>query len=134
MGPICDKNDENCIEPDEKTTTPIPDFECPQPSGYFADPKNCIKYYHCFEGNVEERITCPIANGKQECFDPVNTWCDWPERVDCGNRPICDENDENCNTPPTVDPTAPTTTAGPTTSKNLIDVRNMVHAPWTRMD
>ena len=39
-----------------------------------------------------------IANGKQECFDPVNTWCDWPERVNCGNRPICDENDENCNT------------------------------------
>ena len=59
--PICDKNDENCIEPDDKTTTPIPDFECPQPSGYFADPKNCIKYYHCFEGNVEERITCPIG-------------------------------------------------------------------------
>ena len=39
-----------------------------------------------------------LVNGKQECFDPVNTWCDWPERVDCGNRPICDENDENCNT------------------------------------
>ena len=39
-----------------------------------------------------------IVNGKQECFDPVNTWCDWPERVDCGSRPICDENDENCNT------------------------------------
>jgi len=115
--PICDKNDENCIEPSTTVTDPSkptpPPFECPQPSGYFADPTNCIKYYHCYEGTVEERITCPIANGKQECFDPVNTWCDWPERVDCGNRPICDENDENCNTP---DPTATTKPPGPTTS------------------
>ena len=38
-----------------------------------------------------------VVNGKQECFDEVNIWCDWPERVNCGNRPICDENDENCN-------------------------------------
>ena len=36
-------------------------------------------------------------NGKQECFDVDHKWCDWPERVDCGDRPICDENDENCD-------------------------------------
>ncbi len=29
-------------------------------SGYFADMNNCIKYYHCFEGNVEEYLTCGI--------------------------------------------------------------------------
>ena len=39
-----------------------------------------------------------IANGKQECYDPVNQWCNWPELVDCGSRPICDEFDQNCNT------------------------------------
>ena len=65
--PICDENDENCIEPAStvSTVTPPtgkPDFDCPSPSGYFADPKNCIKYYHCFEGNVEEHITCPNGN------------------------------------------------------------------------
>jgi len=116
--PICDKNDENCIDPDDKTTTPSPDFQCPQPNGYFPDPKNCIKYFHCYENLVEQHITCPIVNGKQECYDDVNTWCDWPERVNCGNRPICDQNDENCNTPtgPTV-PTGPTTPPGPTTTK-----------------
>ena len=63
--PICDKNDENCIEPSTTVTDPSkptpPPFECPQPSGYFADPTNCIKYYHCYEGTVEERITCPIG-------------------------------------------------------------------------
>ena len=37
------------------------------------------------------------VNGKQECFDEAHIWCDWPERVNCGNRPICDENDENCD-------------------------------------
>ena len=29
-----------------------------QGSGYFPDMKNCIKYYHCFEGSVEEHLTC----------------------------------------------------------------------------
>ncbi len=24
------------------------------------------------------------------------TWCDYDENVDCGTRPICDENNENC--------------------------------------
>jgi len=118
--PICDENDANCNEPSTpstpstKSTPPMPDFECPQPSGYFADPTNCIKYYHCYENVVEDRITCPKVNGKQECFDPVNTWCNWPESVDCGSRPICDEYDENCNTPTTAAPTTPYT--GPTTT------------------
>ena len=63
--PICDKNDQNCIYPSTvapKTTTPIPPFECPTPNGYFPDPKNCIKYFHCFENVVEEHITCPKGN------------------------------------------------------------------------
>ena len=24
------------------------------------------------------------------------TWCDYPSNVDCGDRPICDVDDENC--------------------------------------
>jgi len=116
--PICDESDENCNDPDDKTTTPSPDFNCPAASGYFPDPKNCIKYFHCFEGSVEAHLTCPVANGKQECYDEVNTWCDWPARVNCGSRPICDKHDENCiegTTVPTV-PTDPTATMGPTTT------------------
>merc|ERR1712179_180565 len=111
--PICDEKDENC---NEATTKKPDDFECPAESGYFADPKNCIKYYHCFNGIPEEHKICPHDEaGKQELYDPAHEWCDHPERVDCGNRPICDENDENCvegTTVPTIptDPTAPTTT------------------------
>ncbi len=34
-------------------------------SGYFADMSNCIKYYHCFEGDVQEHRTC----GKSRKYD-----------------------------------------------------------------
>ena len=60
--PICDKNDENCDDPDDRTTPKPDDYECPADSGYFPDPKNCIKYYHCFNGIPEEHLVCP--NGK----------------------------------------------------------------------
>ena len=29
-------------------------------------------------------------------YDPVNVWCEEPSKVDCGERPICDANDQNC--------------------------------------
>ena len=34
-------------------------------NGYYADPNNCIKYYHCFNGVTEEHITCP--EGTRSC-------------------------------------------------------------------
>ena len=38
-------------------------FICPQPDGYFADPLNCIKYYHC-SGNYGDHITCPTGQNE----------------------------------------------------------------------
>ena len=29
-------------------------------------------------------------------YRPSNVQCDYPDRVDCGDRPVCDDNDENC--------------------------------------
>ena len=66
--PICDKNDENCVYPDSSTTKKPDDFDCPADAGYFADPKNCIKYYHCYNGIVEEHLTCPLDNGENHRF------------------------------------------------------------------
>ncbi len=42
----------------------------------------------------------PFPDGVQlewcvECNDGKG-WCDFPENVDCGDRPICDEDDDNC--------------------------------------
>ena len=45
-------------------------------------------------------------NGIQLHYNPQNVWCDWPQNVDCGNRPICDILDQNCeeNEKPTKKP------------------------------
>jgi len=93
--PICDANGENCHF--QATTTMAPDaFKCPG-DGYFGDPKNCIKYYHCYNGAVEEHVTCQKDNyGRYMCFDDVNKWCNYRDTVNCGNRPYCDANDQNC--------------------------------------
>jgi len=59
--PICDLNDQNCHY--QTTTTEAPNgFHCPG-DGYFADPNNCLKYYHCYGGVIEEHKACP--NGKE---------------------------------------------------------------------
>ena len=36
-------------------------------------------------------------NGIQLLYRPSNNQCDWPNRVECGSRPACDANDENCH-------------------------------------
>ena len=99
-----DCGNRDCDGRDCKDPVDPSDFKCPQESGYFSDPKNCMKYYHCYE-NIPERMNCKMENGQQLLWDPYNTWCDWPDRVNCGNRPVCDKNDENCKIitlPPTT--------------------------------
>lgn len=60
---------------------------------YYADQYNCRKYWHCFEGEGEHLICRDSL-----LYDPVHVWCDFPDRVDCGDRPVCDECDEGCFT------------------------------------
>ena len=43
-------------------------------------------------------ITQPfLVNGQQLLYRQSDVQCDWPDRVECGNRPWCDENGENCH-------------------------------------
>jgi len=67
--------------------------------GWYADPYNCRKYTHCL-GGKGEHLTCR----DNLLFEPNKIWCDYPANVDCGDRPICDDCDENCETPPTKPP------------------------------
>ena len=30
-------------------------------------------------------------------YDHKNNWCNWPDTVNCGDRPVCDINNENCH-------------------------------------
>ena len=43
------------------------DFCNGKDNGYYADPNNCIKYYHCFNGVTEEHITCPEGKRLVNC-------------------------------------------------------------------
>jgi len=93
--PICDVHDKNCNhKPSEittkfshETTKPSHDFKCPHPNGLYPDPKNCMKYYQCYE-NTPQRMSCQVKQGQQLLYDPTTTWCDWPDRVTCGARPV----------------------------------------------
>ena len=38
-----------------------------------------------------------LENGIQLHYNKEKIWCDWPEAVECGDRPVCDINDENCD-------------------------------------
>ena len=53
--------------------------------------KNCIKYIVC-EGGIPHVYSCDWGY----FYSPSFGECDHPGRVDCGDRPVCDENDENC--------------------------------------
>ena len=46
-------------KPNPTTLHPY-DFICPEENGYFADPANCMKYYHC-SGWVPQRNSCPTG-------------------------------------------------------------------------
>jgi len=72
------------------------DFDCPTPVGFFEDPKDCASYWQCSD-NVAVHHTCDKKNGLQLLFRASDIQCDWPDRVECGDRPVCDDNGENCH-------------------------------------
>merc|ERR1712004_742417 len=63
-------------------------MQCQQ--DYLYD-KNCRKYIQC-TGGLPDLHTCNPGL----LYRPSNVQCDYPDRVDCGDRPVCDDNDENC--------------------------------------
>jgi hypothetical protein len=101
--PVCDECDNNCVEPTTASPT-VPDcghqLDCSNmTAGWYADEFNCRKYWHCADG-VGEHFTCK----DDMLYDPVHVWCDTPDRVECGERPICDDCDEGCEYQPTLPP------------------------------
>jgi hypothetical protein len=69
--------------------------------GYWPDPFNCRKYWHCLKHGLSTHHICPAG----ELYDLVYDGCNWENLVDCGERPICGDCDEDCVTPPTPPPT-----------------------------
>jgi len=102
--PKCDECDNNC---EDTPTTPAP---CPNPNppldcsnkpdGYYSDPYNCRKYWSC-SAHKAAIHWCPDdpATGLPEVFDLKYMGCNYQAYTDCGDRPICDNCDDNCHTP-----------------------------------
>jgi len=105
--PICGDCDEDCCvgancgggggEPaDCNNSGDDHTFDCStRPLGWYADPYNCRKYYHCEQnyGTTKHHYLCGTAG---TVYNQVTVACDWDDRVDCGSRPICDDCDLNC--------------------------------------
>nr|XP_040222382.2 chitinase-3-like protein 1 [Anopheles coluzzii] len=53
-------------------------FVCPR-DGYFRDPRNCAKFYRCYDGGRQALYDCPGGL----CFNEAITACDWPYNVKC---------------------------------------------------
>jgi len=76
------------------------------PDGLYADQYNCRKFWQCDQNSAGGgyHFTCE----EDYLYDPNNKWCDFPDRVHCDGRPICDDCDDNCYPQP-----SPATTTEP---------------------
>ena len=91
--PVCDPCGDNCVTP-----TPGPVIDCghdldcsSKPSGWYPDPYSCVKYWNC-NGNRATHYICPDG----QMYEPVKVLCDYPDRVQCGSRPPCNECLDGC--------------------------------------
>ena len=95
--PVCDECDNNC-EAGHTTTEDCGHFmDCTdKKDGWYADDFNCRKYWHC-SGGHGSHMMCDTKDGKELLYNPDLIQCDFPERVTCGDREVCDECDKNCH-------------------------------------
>lgn len=61
-----------------------PDFECPEPTGSFADPCTCRRFYKCSDGNASP-LFCPTGL----YWDDIKKFCTYKDEAVCG--PISDQ-------------------------------------------
>jgi len=90
--PKCDECNDNCDNP--MTTQPDcgHDMDCSdKDDGYYPDPYSCERFWQCERGTAFHSKCQPGL-----FYDPINVMCDWPENVDCGSRPPCDECLDEC--------------------------------------
>merc|ERR1711971_1445876 len=96
--PVCDECDNNCDDAGHTTTEDCGHFmDCTgKKDGWYEDDANCRKYWHC-SGGHGSHMMCDTKEGKELLYNPDLIQCDFPERVDCGDRQVCDECDKNCH-------------------------------------
>jgi len=72
--------DDNCVAP----TLP---GDCPYSDGYFKDPHDCDQYIICRNG--EASFESCVNNTFSGLYNYEKQWCDFENRVNCEDRPIC---------------------------------------------
>ncbi|XP_023951162.1 protein obstructor-E [Bicyclus anynana] len=60
------------------------EFDCPDKSGFYADPYQCDLYYKCSKGKAEAKL-CPDGLVFAD-ENPNKELCDIPSNVDCADR------------------------------------------------
>ncbi|XP_065202160.1 protein obstructor-E-like [Planococcus citri] len=60
------------------------EFKCPPKNGFYPDPIQCDLYYHCYSGELEEKL-CPDGLVFDDS-NPNHERCDIPVNVDCVDR------------------------------------------------
>merc|ERR1739847_217343 len=75
----------------------------------YPDADNCNYFWACSKANQAYHMICAHAGAVQLSFDINKGYCDYPENVDCGDRPS--NNDEEKVRPPA--PIVRTTTPRP---------------------
>jgi len=100
--PVCDECNRNCeptpTQPDDCT----PDeqkIKCEElGAGWHPDEYNCRKYWHCLKEDSEpEHLTCDNdEHGEFMMWDLNFDGCNYAQYTDCGDRPTCDDCNEEC--------------------------------------
>merc|ERR1711973_413456 len=98
--PICGACDEDCVYQTTTTTTATTtpcgheESQCDIfGAGTHPDPFNCRKYWNCDGAGNGYHEFCP----KGQLFTTrYGGACDYDYNVHCGDRPVCDDCDENC--------------------------------------
>ena len=70
--------------------------------GWHPDLFNCRRYWHCLNSDSEpEHLLCEDdSHGEPMMWNLAYDGCDYKANTDCGERPICDECNDNCVTNP----------------------------------
>ena len=95
------------------------EFECPSNEGIYADPDDCRSFYQCIYDQAGNATPIKGSCDPILLFDENFLVCNYPEVVDCGDRPIIDgsTSPDTSTMPTTVTHTTPTTVTTVTTDQ-----------------
>ena len=84
------------------------EFQCPGNEGIYPDPDDCRSFYQCVYDESAELFPIKATCDPILLFDDIFSVCNYPEVVDCGDRPIIDGSTSTPETSTTITTTVTT--------------------------